>query len=60
MIGLASPDRKRALAISMWESEEAMHGSTRDAALFRNLVPRAVSISGIDRLEVVFEEAPES
>jgi hypothetical protein len=58
-IGLASPDRRRGLTLSIWESEETMQRSTTDAMRFKDMTPKGVSISNVDRLEVVFEESPE-
>jgi hypothetical protein len=61
LLGLASPSRHRAVAISFWESESAMRESGSNIGAFRSRARDiGISVSDLERLEVIFHETSET
>jgi len=58
MIALADRSTGKMIAITLWDSEEAMHASEQAAAGLRQTSAdeSAAQIGGVERLEVVFDE----
>jgi heme-degrading monooxygenase HmoA len=60
VLGLASPDGRRGLTLTFWDSLETLVASARDASSFRGAASAAgVDVASSDRLEVVLDERPE-
>jgi heme-degrading monooxygenase HmoA len=56
---LTSPDRRRCLTLTFWESEAALVASSADAAGFQGQASAAdLPIATIDQLQVTFRETP--
>jgi hypothetical protein len=61
LIGLASPDGHRGVAISFWDSESDLLESGSSAGDFRSRARAAgISVTELERLEIVFHETPET
>jgi len=59
MLGLSSPDKRRGLVLSFWESESALLESNLRAGDFRSRAAQlGISVSDVQRLEIVFHELP--
>jgi heme-degrading monooxygenase HmoA len=61
LLGLASPDRNRAVAISFWDSESALRESGSNIGAYRSRAREiGISVTDLERLEVVFHETSET